>query len=102
MNEWSHELVFVFLIWAVNIQIVLIRLGLMIFGVWHELGSGKAGVGGGGGEEADTIYVVDIVIFNGNVLGHAWHTWCKKRYQWKEDELLFTYMPHANFQIIWL
>ena len=20
----------------------------------------------------------DIVIFNGNVLGHAWHTWCKK------------------------
>ena len=20
----------------------------------------------------------DIVIFNGNVLGHSWHTWCKK------------------------
>ena len=20
----------------------------------------------------------DIVIFNGNVLGHVWHTWCKK------------------------
>ena len=20
-------------------------------------------------------------------------------YQWKEDELLFTYMPHANIQI---
>ena len=25
-----------------------------------------------------------------------------KRYQWKEDELLFTYRPHANMQINWL
>ena len=33
----------------------------------------------------------DIVIFNGNVLGHAWQSW----YQWKKDELLFTYM-HAT------
>ena len=24
------------------------------------------------------IWLYDIVIFNGNVLGHAWHTWCKK------------------------
>ena len=23
----------------------------------------------------------------------------RKVYQWKEDELFFTYMPHANFQI---
>ena len=26
----------------------------------------------------------------------------QEMYQWKEDELLFTYMPHAHFQINWL
>ena len=26
----------------------------------------------------------------------------QERYQWKEDELLFTYMPQTNFQINWL
>ena len=26
----------------------------------------------------------------------------QEMYQWKEDELLFTYMPHVNFQINWL
>ena len=43
----------------------------------------------------------DIVIFNCNVLGHAWHTWCKnlEGYQWKEDELLFTCRLNANIQI---
>ena len=25
----------------------------------------------------------------------------QERYQWKDDELLFTYMPHANFKINW-
>ena len=42
----------------------------------------------------------DIVIFNGNVLGHAWIPECKKGTN-RKDEMLFTYMPHANFQIIW-
>ena len=25
----------------------------------------------------------------------------QEEYQWKEDDLLFTYRPHANIQINW-
>ena len=42
----------------------------------------------------------DTVVFNVNVLGHA--RVMQKWYQWKEDELLFTYRSHANIQINWL
>ena len=41
-----------------------------------------------------------IVIFNGNVLGHAWHTWYKKDTNEKRMSCSFnTYMTHANIQI---
>ena len=46
----------------------------------------------------------DIVIFNGN--GQCTRScvtyMMQNGYQWKEDELLFTYRPHANVQINWL
>ena len=42
----------------------------------------------------------DIVIFNDNVLGPCMTTMMQELgYQWKEDELVFTYRPHANIQI---
>ena len=45
----------------------------------------------------------DIVIFNGNVLGHEWHNvYDARSVGWEEDKLLFTCMPHANIQINWL
>ena len=39
----------------------------------------------------------DIVIFNGNVLGHALHTWCKKDTIGKKMSLLFTYKPYTHY-----
>ena len=47
----------------------------------------------------------DIVILNGKVLGHAWHTWCKNGTNGKRMSCMvpmergwvaLTYMPHAN------
>ena len=35
----------------------------------------------------------DIVIFNGNVLGHAWHTWCKKGTNGKRMSCSLKYVP---------
>ena len=44
----------------------------------------------------------DIVVFNGNMLGHAWNTWCKNGTNGKRMSFSFTCMPHANIQINWL